>query len=245
VVEELHVEEDLMFKNWVLATLTVVALANVSSAQVINEFVNNHVGTDTHEFVEFFGQANTDYSNLWIVEIEGDGSTAGLIDDMTFQVGTTDANGFWWTGFQPNVPENGTLTYLLVEGYTGSTNDDIDTDNDGIIDAPFWTSIIDCVGVTDGGAGDLTYCSTVLDSTLEGSSGFTPGAASRIPNGVDTDSAADWVRNDFDGAGLPGFTGSLDAGEALNTPNAVNQIPEPTTLALLSLGLVAARRNRK
>ena len=34
---------------------------------------------------------------------------------------------------------------------------------------------------------------------------------------------ADWVRNDFDLAGIPGFTGTPIPGEALNTPGAANQ----------------------
>ena len=44
---------------------------------------------------------------------------------------------------------------------------------------------------------------------------FAPGGASRIPDGTDTDTAADWVRNDFDLAGIPGFAGTLVGGEAL------------------------------
>jgi len=51
------------------------------------------------------------------------------------------------------------------------------------------------------------------------------GGASRFPNGVDTDAIADWMRNDFERAGLP--TGSLatqTALEALNTPGMPNTI---------------------
>jgi uncharacterized protein len=35
--------------------------------------------------------------------------------------------------------------------------------------------------------------------------------------------ASDWVRNDFDLAGIPGFAGSI-LGEAYNTPGAPNEI---------------------
>ena len=34
---------------------------------------------------------------------------------------------------------------------------------------------------------------------------FAPGGASRIPDGTDTDAAADWVRNDFDLAGITDY----------------------------------------
>ena len=223
--------------------------SNAQVTGVINEFVNNHTGTDTDEFVEIFGAPNTDLSALTIVEIEGDGGGAGLIDGATFAVGTTDGSGFWTTPFNNNIQENGTLTFLLVTGYTGVLNNDIDVNNDGIIDATFWTSIIDSVGVFDGGASDFVYSSTALDSTLA-PSGFTPGGASRFPNGIDTDSAGDWIRNDFDGDGLPSFgnTGTAILPEAFNTPGSTNvqaPIPEPATIIALGLGVAALLRRRK
>jgi predicted extracellular nuclease len=194
---------------------------------VINEFVFNHTSTDTNEYVEVFGDADTNYSAFTIVEIEGDGSGAGLIDDGTFNMGTTDAGGFWTTGFQADVWENGTVTLLLVEGYTGSVGQDLDTDNDGSLEVTPWDTVVDAVAVTDGDAGDLTYGVPSLVPNYDGVSVFAPGGASRIPDGFDTDAATDWVRNDFDLAGIPGFPGSLGPGEALNTPGATNQIYVP------------------
>jgi len=188
---------------------------------LINEFVANHTGTDTSEFVEIFGEPSADYSSFTIVEIEGDGTSAGLIDDGTFALGTTDASGYWTTGFVNNVYENGSLTVLLVEGFTGTVGDDLDTNDDGVFDVTPWTRIIDDVAVDDGGSSDRHFSTTVLDAAFDGGS-FAPGGASRIPNGTDTDTIANWVRNDFDGEGLPGFTGTLVAGEALNTPGAEN-----------------------
>jgi predicted extracellular nuclease len=190
---------------------------------VINEFVFNHDGTDTHEYVEVFGNANTDYSVFTVVEIEGDGASAGLIDDGTYILSTTDANGFWTTAFLNSVFENGTVTLLLVESYTGATGQDLDTDNDGLLDVTPWTQIVDSVAVHDGGSSDHTYAAVVLARGYDGNS-YTVGGASRIPNGSDTDAASDWVRNNFDGAGLPGFVGSPEFGEAFNTPAEVNAV---------------------
>jgi hypothetical protein len=48
------------------------------------------------------------------------------------------------------------------------------------------------------------------------------GGASRLPNGTDTAAAADWTRNDFDGDGLAGFTGTPALLEARNTPGTMN-----------------------
>jgi hypothetical protein len=55
---------------------------------------------------------------------------------------------------------------------------------------------------------------------------FTPGGASRIPDGYDTETDSDWVRNDFDLAGIAGYTGTPVVGEAYNTPGEFNQVVE-------------------
>ena len=189
---------------------------------IVNEFVFNHTGTDDFEYVEIFGDAATDYSAFTVLEIEGDGSGAGTVDGV-FPVGTTNAGGFWTTGFLSNALENGTVTLLLVEGFTGAQGDDLDTDDDGLLDVAPWARVVDSIGVTDGGSSDRNYGSTVLTPGFDGVP-FTPGGASRLPNGIDTDAASDWTRNDFNGAGIPALDpGTPEAGEALNTPDAENQ----------------------
>ena len=203
---------------------------------VINEFVANHTGSDTREYIEVLGAPNTGYASLTILQIEGDDAGAGVIDSV-IAVGTTDAAGFWATGFLANEIENGTQTLLLVEGFTGTDGADLDTDNDGVFDITPWTAVLDSVAVSDGGATDRTYASAVLAPLFDGQP-FTPGGASRIPDGTDTGTAGDWVRNDFDLAGIDGFTGSPDLGEALNTPGAANALvaapPPPAPVTLIS-----------
>ncbi|HSK53826.1 MAG TPA: ExeM/NucH family extracellular endonuclease [Jiangellales bacterium] len=195
-----------------------------SASPVINEFVANHVGTDTNEFIEVKGSPDTDYSAYSVLQIEGDGTGAGIVDSVHV-VGTTNATGHWTTGFLANALENGTLTLLLVEAFTGAVGTDLDTNDDGTLDVTPWSAVADTVAVSDGGAGDLTYSDTVLAPGFGGSS-FTPGGASRIPDGADTDAVVDWALNDFDGEGLPGFTGTPQEGEALNTPGAPNALVE-------------------
>jgi hypothetical protein len=189
---------------------------------VINEFVFNHAGTDTNEYIEVFAapEVALPVGGYTVLVIEGDGTDAGIIDRV-HPVGPFDAAGYWTTGFLTNELENGTQTVLLVSGFTGTGGTDLDTNNDGVLDATPWTAIIDSVAVSDGGASDRTYSPVVLTAANIGA-GFTPGGASRIPNGTDTDSVADWRLNDFDGEGLPGFTGSLSGAEVANTPNASN-----------------------
>ncbi len=194
---------------------------------VINEFSASTTGTDV-EYVEILGAATTDLSAYTILEIEGDTTGAGIVDEV-IAVGTTDAAGFWLASLPANALENGTITLLLVSGFTGALNDDLDTDNDGSFDVTPWTAIVDAVAVDDGGTGDSTYDTPVLGPNYDGVSSFAPGGASRIPDGTDTGTAVDWVRNDFDLAGIPGFTGTPVLGEAYNTPGATNEafVPPP------------------
>lgn len=217
----------LLFVSALLMFVAQAAAAGPPVSAVINEFVANHTGSDTNEFIEVYGLPGVSLSNLTILEIEGDGSGSGVVDGV-FPVGTTDAAGFWDTGFLSGMIENGTMTLILVENFTGTQGMDLDTDDDGVFDSTPWTAVVDDIGVTKGGASDHTYSVVTLDQFYDGSP-YHPGGASRIPNGTDTDTAADWVRNDFDGAGLPGFPGTPGVGEALNTPGAVNELVVPPT----------------
>jgi uncharacterized protein len=206
--------------------------ANCEDEPVINEFSASTVGDDV-EFVEVFGTPNTDYSAYTLLEIEGDsGAALGTVDEV-IAVGSTDAAGFWLMNLPANALENGTITLLLVRNFTGALGNDLDTDNDGTFDSTPWEAIVDAVAVNDGGAGDLTYGTPVLGVSYD-TLPFAPGGASRFPNGFDTDAATDWVRNDFNLAGIPGQTGSITLGEAYNTPGMPNQIyvevcGDPTT----------------
>lgn len=197
-----------------------------TAAPVINEFSASTTGTDV-EYVEIFGSPSTDYSAYTVLEIEGDTTGAGVVDEV-IPLGTTDTNGLYLVNLAANALENGTISLLLVKDFTGALGNDLDTDNDGVFDVVPWAEIVDSIAVDDGGAGDVTYGVPVLGPNYDGLSSFAPGGASRIPDGFDTDAATDWVRNDFDLAGIPGFTGSLIVGEAYNTPGAPNAIPDPS-----------------
>jgi len=188
---------------------------------VLNEWVANHTGLDDHEFVEVFGSPDSNYSHCWLLAIDGDAlGNPGQIERVV-QIGETDSNGFWWSGFLTEQFENTSLTWLLVEAFSGSASQDLDTNNDGTLDVTPWTQIIDSLSVDNNQTGDLMYSTVVLTPSYDGGI-FTVAGASRLPNGVDNDQVTDWTRNDFHGKGLPGFTGFIDPGEAFNTPGTFN-----------------------
>lgn len=199
--------------------------AGASAQPVINEFVVNHVGVDTFEYFEVQGPPNSNLNNLTIIQIEGDSGNPGVIDSM-HSIGTTDASGIYWTGFLNNVIENGTVTLLLVLNFGGAVGMDLDTNNDGILDNMPWANIMDGVAIHDGGVGDFAYHpnTTVLQNSFEGGT-LTVGGASRIPNGLDTNSVSDWRRNDFDNAGVPGVPVVALVGEVFNSPGRPNREP--------------------
>jgi hypothetical protein len=212
--------QDLLFRTYTY----------VEPKPVINEFSASTTGTDV-EYVEIFGEPNTDYSAYTILEIEGDsGIAVGTIDEV-ISIGTTNASGFWLGSLPSNSLENGTLTLLLVTNFTGALNDDLDTNDDGIFDITPWDSVVDGVAVNDGGAGDLAYAVPSLGVSYDGQP-FAPGGASRFPDGLDTDTSADWVRNDFDLAGIPGYDGTIIEGEAYNTPGVSNAVYMPDTFCI-------------
>lgn len=189
---------------------------------VINEFVLEHIGADEYEYVEVFGMPETFYVEYWVLVIDGDQEDAGHIDNV-FRAGLTSGGGAWSTGYLVDNFEGDSTTILLVKDFTGASGDDVDANNDGTIDNSPWTEITDGVAVRDGDAGDFAYATPVLDPGFDGNGAAVLGS-SRFHSGIDTDAVADWIRNDYGGAGLPGLTGSISGGEAYNTRAFANRV---------------------
>lgn len=229
---------------------------------LLNEVFVNPPGTDDNrEYVELISPNGGDVplTGLWLLEIEGDDSGSGFID-MAIDLSSysTGANGLALIGAgyetaqpwgelvdadttlinlvrTPATMENGTVTLLLVSGFTGSLGQDVDTNNDGVFDAAPWVNIVDSVGWTDGASADRVYTPASLVLVAG-----TPGAATRIVSNTDASSFAAWYAGDIL-AGPPDITYNQETGSenlpegAVLTPGAENFAAEnlpPTDIFL-------------
>jgi hypothetical protein len=213
-------------KKVLLGVCALAATTALAQGQVrFNEVFINAPGADQgREFIELISDTpNFSMDGLTIIVIEGDcggGCVAGTIDQVLPLSGlSTGANRlFLWRDstdplFPPPEPEtvifvqdfnpdleNGSNTFLIVEGFTGSLGQDLDANNDGILDSLPWTRVVDsfcykeennanhfCYAVQLGGP-DLS------DTVRQGAAAFTPDALMRLCGG--------WVSMDVLGGGF-------------------------------------------
>ena len=169
---------------------------------LINEVLASHTGTDDTEYIEFFGTPGTSLDGLSLIVVESDDILSLGNIDRRIDFGPTDvlgANGFYLVGnpvglaanygVTPNVAifnnflENSSETIALVE--TGSIGGASVTGSEVVLDT---------VALNDGDLGDTFF----FGAPVIGPEGpFFPAGARRVTDGVDTDTAADWVISDF------------------------------------------------
>ncbi len=218
---------------------------NFGGVLVLNEFYVNPTGSDdSREYVEIRAGADTKLTDVWLLEIEGDASSAGIIDNAQdlsslstgsnglFLLGRNYTTGHPWGSevdpatnigdLEGGAIENGSITFLLVSGFTGTPGKDLDTNNDGKLDSTPWDSILDSVGWDDNSLSDHVYTKVNLDL-----SGGAPDAATRFPDDTNANSLDAWYYGDITGSGT---TTTYDSGSvssnapagAVITPGAEN-----------------------
>jgi hypothetical protein len=205
----------------------------------INELLKNSPGADDdHEFVEVYGEPNTNLSDYSILVLESDLSaneTIGVVD-LIIPLSSTDGDGFFASAFFGDEFENGSISLILVRDLDAAVvvGTDLDADDDGEIDSPPWAELLDSVALIDD-EGDIGYSEALLHNHVGGLAEEFVGA-SRLPDGMDTDTSQDWVRANDVGDGLEGLEGAsgavcdacgdtpAPAGRALITPGSANAI---------------------
>ena len=198
---------------------------NVAESVVINEFIIDSANDDL-DFVELFGDPFGELADYTLLEVNGIdlGASLGEILSVT-TFANLDADGY--SAIVPGAQDfqDLTVTFLLVTGFTGAVGDDIDADDDGTIDTTPWGALIDAVAADTPAplVADVTYAGdAVVD--FQGLGFVESTGASRIPNGTDTDTAADWVANDTSAGTIGTQTDPAANGFAQNTPGAENAV---------------------
>jgi Secretion system C-terminal sorting domain len=149
----------------------------ISNAQIIRSVLFNPPGTDDgKEYVEVFHTASTALTNVWLLEIDGDGVNGNINSAINLSSYSTGSNGLLLIrdntsvinpapsaatnvvvfNFTPDL-QNGTSTFALVTNFTGAIGDDLDVNNDGTLNNTPWTTALSAVSVSDGGATDDQY----------------------------------------------------------------------------------------
>lgn len=192
-----------------------------NDAVLLNELKVNAPGTNDapFEFLEIKGRPNALLTNVHLVALDGDQEQDP--GEATFVVTLTSArlgaNGLLLVaapGHPYAVPPatpvviaaqlgavggglgNGTITFLLLSSPSPIIEgEDLDGGDNGVLEGlPEGTTIMDSVGWSDGGPGDLVYTLAALIQT----SG-TPDAASRFPGNTAPHSADAWFNGNLEG----------------------------------------------
>jgi hypothetical protein len=198
------------------AALVATQASSFAQQIYLNEIYASHSGTDLYEFIELKSAPARSLDNIVVIIVEGDWSSSGnegtcdRVWDLTgystgatghFVLGTTGLNG----GGAPAVPdfdiglqdriENGSNTFYLIDAGSPANvaslvallGTDVDPDNDGITVIPTLGTILDSVGLVDGGINQVSpaFPDRIYDNAIQvgpegvGTSAFLPAGCFR------------------------------------------------------------------
>ncbi len=218
----------------------------------INEVRIDQPSGDDDEYVELFGEASTPLDGLTYVVL-GDGSggsgTVEAVIDLSGQA--IPSNGYFLMAEDSfalgsanytttlNFENGDNVTHLLVMGFSGSLNDDLDTDEDGVLDVIPWLTIVDAVGLVDTtdvpNSGDWYYGASLGFTDVGPDGTFVPAHVFRFPDGNVRVPTGDWNIGTFEI-----ISGDDTPGGPNSTPTAVNvlQTGISTFVPVIALSLI-------
>ena len=168
-----------------ISTLIPTTVLAAGDGVTINEVRIDQPSTDLDEYFELTGPAGTDLSGHAYIVIGDGAGGSGVIESITDLSGMAlDSDGYFVAaessftlgtadlvtslGFE----NSDNVTHMLVAGFTGTNQQDLDTDDDGILDVTPWDSIVDSIALVESpGGGDQIYSTATVgpDGT------FVPG----------------------------------------------------------------------
>ncbi|MEM9838137.1 MAG: hypothetical protein AAF830_03180 [Pseudomonadota bacterium] len=237
-------------KSIFAASAAAIAFAASSSFAnvLINEIQPNPAGSDpSQQTVELLGEANTEFSVV-LLSIESDNtSSKGTVDRLSTLSGNFDANGIFTADITDL--ENPSNTLILLDAFTGSIGDDLDTDNDGTIDVlTDFGNVLDAVGIIDN-PGDTNNFATQFGGTELGFIGGEPILIFREGNTQEWFSV-DFSEDIYDALGNL-VTDTFAAGSGAPTFGLVNPIqtaapvPVPAAALLFAPAALLLRRRAR
>lgn len=141
----------------------------------ISEIRIDQPGSDVDEFVELEGPAGASVTGLTYLVIGDGAGGSGVIENVTTLDGTIPSSGFFVLAegtfslgaadqtTSLNFENSDNVTHLVVAGFTGSNEDDLDTDDDGVLDAEPWDEVLDSVAlIASVGTGDQVYSTNTV-----------------------------------------------------------------------------------
>jgi endonuclease I len=173
---------------------------------------------ESNEYLEIIGQPELSLSPFYLLILEGDaGENPGVVDFL-HPLGTTDFRGLYHTGYLVDQLENGSQTIFIVSQPTCTIGQDLDTNDDGVLDATPWAEESDGLSLLQS-EGDVGYATQTLEAMGQRISG-----ASRFPQFEPPSGTPRWIANNGEGAGLNNTVVTLDPNTAANTPGELNRI---------------------
>ena len=220
-----------LMTSLVLVALLLPIMVGVGPTQastgdpIINEIRIDQPGSDVDEYFELAGPAGTSLDGLSYLVIGDGAGGSGVIEAVVGLTGQTIPSSGYFVAAEStfalgtadlttnlNFENSDNVTHLLVSGFSGANGDDLDTNDDGVLDATPWSALVDCVALIEtAGSGDQIYCSTTVGP--DGS--FVPGHAFLCPDG--------WA--------IGAFTAGVD-----DTPGGANNCaPPPPVVTIMEI----------
>lgn len=174
----------------------------------LSEIRVDQQGADADEYFEIAGSSGASLNGWWFVAIGDSASDSGgivemavnlsayslggngyfvgheasfggtVFEDRTLNIDAAASHAAFGTGDSLNFENSDNVTYMLVRSYTGTVGVDLDTNNDGLLDATPWVELADSVAFLATSSTDLVYSATrVGPIALSGTGGMPPHAA--------------------------------------------------------------------